>query len=96
MKVVFHPHAYDEMLESSRYLEVKNSGLGLDLLDAIQEAVRRITKFPESGSLERANMRKALVRGFPFTLLYEVRQDHLFIAAVMHQHRKPGYWASRM
>ena len=64
MKVVFHPHAYDEMLESSRYLEIKNPGLGLDLVNAIQESVRRITKFPESGSLERANIRKALVRGF--------------------------------
>ena len=45
MKVVFHPHAYDEMLESSRYLEIKNPGLGLDLVNAIQELVRRIQSF---------------------------------------------------
>ena len=96
MNVVFHPEAYDEMLESARYFENKTPGLGLDLISAIEESTRRIINFPESGSIERAKVRKSLVHGFPFTILYEAREDEIFIAAVMHQRRRPGYWRHRV
>jgi plasmid stabilization system protein ParE len=96
MRAVFHPAAYEEMLESARYLETKTPGLGFDLMQAVQESTQRVIAFPTSGSIERAKIRKSLVRGFPFTILYEARQDHIFIAAVMHQRRKPGYWRDRV
>ena len=96
MKVVFHPEAYEEMLESARFLNNKNSGLGADLISAVQEATHRLTKFPRYGPIEDANIRRCLVRGFPFTILYELIGDHIFIAAVMHQHRRPYYWKHRL
>jgi hypothetical protein len=96
MTAIFHPEAYEEMLESARYLEAKTPGLGFDLVKAIHECAQRIIKFPTSGSIERAKIRKSLVRGFPFTVLYEPHQDYIFIAAVMHQRRKPGYWRARL
>jgi hypothetical protein len=96
MKLIFHPEAYDEMLESARYFESKTPGLGLDLMSAVQESTQRILGFPISGPIERSQIRKSLVRGFPFTILYEVHSDHIFIAAVMHQRRKPGYWKNRL
>jgi hypothetical protein len=85
MNVVFHPEAYDEMLESARYFESCNSRV-----DPTNHEV------PESGPVERAKIRKSLVHGFPFTILYEARQNEIFIAAVMHQRRKPGYWRHRL
>ena len=96
MKVIFHPEASEEMSESARFFEEKSAGLGSDLIVAIQQATGRIKKFPESGPVESGNIRKCLVLGFPFTLLYEVNPDHIFIAAVMHQHRRPGYWSKRL
>lgn len=96
MKVIFHPEAREELVESARFLEEKTPGLGLDLIAAVEQAAERLTKFPELGSLEHARIRKCLVRGFPFTLLYEVNPDHIYIAAVMHQRRKPGYWKARV
>ncbi len=81
MKIVFHPEAYEEMLESAHFFEEKSTGLGLDLIAAIQESTDRITKFPDSGKIEQANIRKCLVRGFPFTILYEVAGNHIFVAA---------------
>ena len=96
MKVIFHPEASDEMFESARFFDEKSAGLGSDFISAIQESTRRITQFPQSGPIEKWNIRKCLVHGFPFTLLYEVSQDLIFIVAVMHQHRRPGYWARRL
>jgi len=95
MRVIFHPEAHAEMIEQARYYENKSSGLGSDFLDAVEENTRRIQQSPFAGSIERVNIRRRLVSGFPFTIVYEVQSDRIYIAAVMHQHR-PGYWRKRV
>ena len=67
-----------------------------DFLVAVEETTRRIEQFPEAGPIDRASIRRRIVPGFPFTILYEVQSDRLFIAAVVHQHRRPGYWRKRV
>ncbi len=32
---------------------------------------------------------------FPFSLVYVVRGEILFVVAVAHQSRRPGYWRGR-
>jgi plasmid stabilization system protein ParE len=96
MKVIFHPEAHEEMIEQARYYEAKSKELGSDFLAAVEETTNRIEKSPKAGSIDRANIRKRLVSGFPFTILYEIQTDRIYIAAVMHQHRRPGYWRKRV
>lgn len=96
MKVVFHPEAWEEMLESARFYEEREEGLGWEFLGAVQDTTRRIEAFPLAGPVERADIRKGFVSGFPFTVLYQLHTDRIHIAAVMHQHRRPGYWKKRL
>ena len=96
MKIEFHPEADEEMLASARFYEERAEGLGMDFLAAVEETARRIEQFPEAGPVERGSIRKRLVLGFPFTVLYENQHDRIFIAAVMHQYRRPGYWKHRL
>lgn len=96
MKIKFHPEAYEEMLSSARFYEKKADGLGADFLAAVEETIQRIKQFPQAGPLVRGTIRKRIVLGFPFTVLYEDQHDRIFIAAVMHQHRRPGYWKDRL
>lgn len=96
MKITFHPDAWEEMLESARYYEIRDEGLGWEFLEAVQDATSRIRDFPYAGPVEKADIRKGFVSGFPFTVLYQIREDWIFIAAVMHQHRRPGYWKKRL
>ncbi len=96
MRVIFHPEAHAEMIEQARYYENKSEGLGTDFLDAVEETVGRVANSPKAGAIERGIIRKRLVSGFPFTVLYEVQPDRIYIAAVMHQHRRPDYWQKRV
>ncbi len=84
MRLIFHPEAHEEMIEQARYYEAKSEGLGSDFLSAVEEATQRIGQFPKAGPIDRANIRKRLVSGFPFTILYEMQPDRIFIASVMH------------
>jgi toxin ParE1/3/4 len=95
VKAIFHPEAHQEMIESARFYEGKAEGFGSDFLKAVEETTCRIEQFPKAGPIDRANLRKRLVSGFPFTILYEIQPDRIFIAAVMNQHRRPGYWRKR-
>jgi len=96
MNLIFHPEASEEMLESARFYESKSDGLGSDFLLAVEDTTRRILELPGLGRIERANTRRRLVPGFPFTVLYELHQEDIFIAAVMHHRRRPGYWRKRL
>jgi plasmid stabilization system protein ParE len=96
MKVIFHAEAHEEMIESARFFEGRSEGLGSDFLTAVEATTRRIEQFPEAGTIVRLNLRKRLVSGFPYTVLYELQPDRIFIAAVMNQHRRPGFWRKRL
>ena len=96
MRIEFHPEAYQEMLESARYYEERSDGLGGDFLAAVEETTRRIARFPDAAPTVGVGARKRLVFGFPFTVLYQRQENRIFIAAVMHQHRRPGYWKDRL
>ena len=96
MKAIFHPEDSEETIESARFYEDRAEGLGSDFLAAVDETTHRIEQFPEAGPIDRANIRKRLVSGFPFTILYKIQPDRIFVAAVMHQHRRPGYWRKRV
>jgi len=96
MKVILHPEAHQEMIASARFYEEKSEGLGSDFLAAVETATRRIEQNPEAGPTQAPGIRKRLVSGFPFTVLYEIHVDRVFIAAIMHQQRRPGYWKTRV
>lgn len=59
MKIVFHPEAYEEMVESARFYEERDEGLGTRFLDAVEDTIKRIRSFPHAGPVERADIRKA-------------------------------------
>lgn len=61
--------------------EAKCEGLGSDFLIAVEEATQRIEQSAKAGPIDRANIRKRLVSGFPFTILYEVETDRIYVAA---------------
>jgi toxin ParE1/3/4 len=41
-------------------------------------------------------LRKCFVRRFPYTIFYLELAEQIWIAAVAHQRRRPGYWRNRM
>jgi toxin ParE1/3/4 len=95
MTIVFHAEALEEMVGAAAYYEDRSPGLGTVFLDAMEQTTRRITARPEAGPIERGDVRKRFVAGFPFKVLYSIEPERIFVLAVMHQRRRPGYWRGR-
>ena len=96
MKVIFHPEARQEFLDSIVYYEGRVASLGVDfrraVLAVIQNAIRYPGLWPDVGR----GIRKGLVHRFPYAVLYEATPSGLCIYAVMNLHRHPDYWKNRM
>jgi len=45
---------------------------------------------------ELGDVRRCVLRQFPYTLRYAVRSDVIVVIAVSHQHRAPDYWVDRV
>lgn len=95
MKVIFSTYAKQELDDAVRFYELEYSGLGKRFKKEVRSAAIRIAEYPEAWSVECGDVRKCLLHKFPYKLLYSIEQDHIFIIAIAHQHRKPDYWIGR-
>jgi hypothetical protein len=41
-------------------------------------------------------VRRIVANGFPYAVLHVVRPDCVWIIAIMHLKRRPGYWKHRL
>ena len=95
MKVSYHPEAADEYEEAIAYYEDCQTGLGKQLSQEIDAAIKLILVFPTAWTMLEGEIRRILVRRFPFGLLYISRNDEIYILAVMNLNRNPNYWKNR-
>ena len=93
--VEFHPEAESEFIWAARHYEGQTENLGLAFIAAVEGMYQRILEHPESGRSFGHLLRRVLVPRFPYGLLYRVEPQRIFIVAVAHLHRRPGYWRSR-
>jgi len=94
--VEFHPEAQDEFISAARLYEDETPGLGLDFINAVRQTYERVLEAPASGPAFGRRLRRHLVPKFPYGLLYRVEPKRIYIIAVMHLRRRPGYWRSRL
>ncbi len=95
MKIIFSEYAKRELDDATTYYELEYHGLGRHFREEVRKAAKRNQEHPKAWSVERGEIRKCLLHKFPYKLLYSIEQDHVFIIAVAHQHRKPDYWGEK-
>ena len=95
MSFRFHPEAERELREAVGYYEEIEHGLGYDFSVEVYSAVQRAVTYPKAWPVLDGDIRRALVRRFPYGVLYSEEQGVVVIIAVMNLHREPGYWKGR-
>lgn len=95
MSFSFHPEAENEFNEAIDYYEDIEPGLGYDFAIEVHSTIIRSVNFPKAWTALEGDVRRSLVRRFPYGILYSEEEGGIFIVAVMHLHRKPGYWKHR-
>ena len=86
MTFSFHPEAEKEFNKAIEYYEEIEPGLGYDFALEVSMAIQRAVEFPTAWAALEGNIRRSLVKRFPYGILYIQQQDEIFILAVMNLH----------
>ena len=99
--VRFHPLATAEAVEAQLWYEDRVGGLGDRFLASLRIATNRAARWPNAGipvHVDAAGgvlIRTVGLSGFPYFVVYRVREEEIDVLAVHHERRRPMYWADR-
>lgn len=95
-RAVFHPEASQEYLEAIEYYAAISVDLGERCSSELQRLVDEISRDPQRFFRLHPPAQRALSPEFPYSVVYLEEANRVWIVAVMHAKRQPGYWKKRL
>ena len=96
MKRVIHAEANREFQEAVDYYAGISPELGARFYREMEQLLREVCERPQLFRQFDPPARRHFTDRFPYGVIYLVEPDHIWIVAVMHLHREPGYWRKRV
>jgi plasmid stabilization system protein ParE len=91
----WHQIARNELERATARYEGERPGLGREFRIEVESALTRIAGNPEAYAVERRDCRACPLHRFAYVIYYSVEPDYIWIGAIAHASRRPGYWARR-
>jgi len=93
--------AEQEARDAAFWYDDQTLGLGEDFLTEYARRLQEITDAPERFPLLETNgteflIRRAILRRFPYAVVYQLASEDALVIAVMHLSQRPNYWISRL
>jgi len=95
LPIVLRDEAQAEFDEAFDYYEHQRPGLGIAFVARVQEVLDRIAVNPHMHAVVFADIRKAVVGKFPYSVFYRAEPARVQVIAVFHSSRDPAIWQGR-
>ena len=96
MSIEYHPSLYAELEEVRDYYESQAIGLGGDFVDEFERQVLKRAAMPDRWMIVRGDLRRSLMRRFPYVILFRCLQDDAIrVTVVKHEKRHPSFGMRR-
>ena len=82
-----HPAVDAEIQEAARWYEARCPGFGDQFVDAVRAATRGAARAPLRYAVRFADIRRVLLRRFPYSVWFVQQGDRTFVLSVMHNKR---------
>jgi toxin ParE1/3/4 len=89
------PEAEAELGEAVDWYEARVRGLGSEFLRAVRAVFALVERNPGQFPRVRNEIRRALIRRFPYAVYYVAEPDQISVIACIHTRRHPRRWQSR-
>ena len=90
--LVVGPIAERDIEEAARWYEAREPGLGQAFVHEVLRALDAIVDSPERFPFLGDPYRRKLLDRFPYAIIYKVTTHRIYVRAVAHARRRPGYW----
>jgi plasmid stabilization system protein ParE len=94
-RIEFHPEALLELEAAQAWYRERDLLLARAFGAEIVRAISTISDHPDRFPRNRGNEHRLVLQQFPFSIIYRIRDNDVFVTAVAHQRRRPNYWRSR-
>jgi plasmid stabilization system protein ParE len=94
-RVIFRPEAEAEALEAREWYERCRPGLGGEFVCELERVVREISGSPGTFAKVYGDVRRAILKRFPYGVYFRALSDEVLIVAVIHGRRHPRLWRRR-
>ena len=95
LELIVRPEAEADALEAFRWYNEQLPGLGQEFLGELERVMGSIQQNPQIHSKVHRELRRALVRRFPYGVFYSISSDRIVIVAILHTARDPRISAGR-
>jgi len=85
----FKEDALADASEIANWYNEKKNGLGLEFLDELELAVKKIKTNPFHYQVQKNEIRQILLDKFPYLVMFEIEQNQIIIYSIIHSKRNP-------
>ena len=93
---IFHPEADEEYVQAVQYYADINLELGNRFHDEMEWLIQEVCADPQRFRKFDPPAQRHFSRDFPYAVIFLNQSDRIWIVAVMHMKRRPGYWRERI
>ena len=80
---------------AAEWYEERRAGLGGEFLRAVRATLAAIHRHPQQFRVARHEVRRAIVRRFPYGIFFVAEAEQISVLAVLHVRRDPQVWQAR-
>jgi toxin ParE1/3/4 len=94
----FHPLALAELEAAVSWYADRSLESASRFAALVDAAIGGIRVRPEAWALwpGRDDVRRRVLRRFPYSVVFLVREEVVVVVAIAHHKRRPGYWLRRL
>jgi plasmid stabilization system protein ParE len=85
-----------DIAEAYLWYQSQRPGLGEEFLRSVEDCLDTIQRRPKLSAPVYQDYRRALVRRFPYFVVYEFEKATVTIYSVIHTARDPAKWRARL
>jgi plasmid stabilization system protein ParE len=94
--LTFHQAARRERTEAKRYYGSDSPAAAVRFDDELNRTLSLLDRHPEAGVFVLdLPVRSLALRDFPYSVIYRYVDETVYVLAIAHHKRQPGYWLDR-
>jgi plasmid stabilization system protein ParE len=94
-RLIAGPPVDRDVAAAFEWYQNEQPGLGLEFLEELRASYDRMAAGPLQYSLVRDDIRRALLKRFPYAVYFAVEADQVVVVSVLHERRNPMEWQRR-
>jgi len=94
--IVVTPAAKEEAIAARKWYAERNQRIAPRFVEELERVIQAIASRPKSFPVLEQPLRGALLKTFPYYIVFQECDQEIRIVAVCHASRQPGYWRGRL